>query len=150
MAWSPTGIQTIGTGPGLPGEVSVSSEEPRSVAVTDQVRRIISGESPPQPVILSSSVTAKAEGVVFDQQSEGKSRRAATALATNPRFLLTVLAFVEAEGRVSVDALVEDENREELFKAVFDLYDADLLSRDGGTVLATDAGKSVLKRAGLL
>jgi len=102
---------------------------------------------------LTPSIRGSASADIgIDSDAERRiawQRRVASMLAGDLKLPLALLSFIAAHGSVQVDALTAQGEPRAIFEAVFDLYDAELLSRVGATISISDSGRFLLRRAGL-
>ena len=126
-----------------------SASKPLERAALAPFRAALRVEEPEPTGVIRGSVQ---EDLGIDPESERRvawQRRVARMLAGDVKLPLAILSFVGEGGPVDVSALTAQGEPRAVFEAVFDLYDADLLTRDGATVSITDSGRFLLRRAGV-
>jgi len=93
------------------------------------------------------------ESTGLDPEAEYKverQRRIASVLSGERKLALGILSFLQGRGPTMVDALIEQGDRRTIFETLFDLYDAELLCRDGARVYVSKMGDRLLTRAGIV
>ena len=76
-------------------------------------------------------------------------RAKADTISKSPKLAFALLSFIQHKGALPVDTLIEQGPRNRLFETILDLYDTELLDRDGATVSVSDSGKELLRLANL-
>lgn len=150
----PIATESLTTTDGAPpGEWSDSAgARRRSSSVGTAVRApadVLSTGTDTESVEQGAEVDVAASSPVVeieDRERKTRLRRVSSAVSVDFNLSIVLLSFVSKRGSVEVGDLVQQGDAVAIFRALFDFYDAGILSRDGGAVQLTSMGQRVLER----